>query len=117
MKKLNYIEKHFPALKSTVITNSPNGYEATNIRIEHYSANNENRIIIDNVYYKDNNIFPFSATIGRNIQTNIVFHGINDSKRKQLIKQYNIRGNLADVYDSWLNNDEKMLELLMEIIK
>ena len=116
MKKLKYIEKHFPVLRETIIKNSPNGYEATNIRVEHYSYNNENRIIIDNIYYKDSEVFPFSATIGKNLETNIVFHGIKDSRRKNLIRQYNMRSNLAGIYDSWINTDEKMLDILINIL-
>lgn len=116
MRKLKYIEKYFPVLRETIIKNSPNGYEATNIRVEHYSNKNENRIIIDNVYYKDSEMFPFSATIGKNLETNIVFHGIKDNKRKNLIKQYDMRNNLADIYNSWINTDEKILEILINIL-
>lgn len=117
MKKLHYIEKQYNTLQKVIVNNSPNGKQAKNIRIEHYSCNNENRIIIENTIQYKHFSFPFHANIGKNMNVNIVFNGVRDTARRKAIKEYGIREHLKDSYNKWIETDEEFFDVLCKIYR
>lgn len=125
MKDLKRVLENIDSLGEFIYNNAPHGsgidYDYNNIRVEHYSIDNENKVIFENAFHCMNEngfydgILPFRVVIGQNIVPVIKFIGLNSSEWNR-VRKYDVRSYLEDVYYEWANNSEYLLELLIKIL-
>ena len=125
MKDLKRVLENIDSLEEFIYNNAPHGsgidYDYNSVRVEHYSKDNENKIIFENAYHCMNEngfydgILPFRVIIGQNITPVIKFVGLNSSGWDR-VKKYDVRHYLEDIYYEWANDSEYLLELLVKIL-
>lgn len=125
MKDLKRVVENMETLEDVIKNNAPSGsgidYDYENIRIEHYSRGNQNKVIFENAYHcMDENgfydgIIPFRVVIGSDLIPVIRFIGLNNAGWYRVNKYY-IREYLENVYTYWLDENGEMLEVLAKIL-
>lgn len=125
MKMLKKVLENMENLENIIEKTAPHGsgidYDYNSIRVEHYSRDNQNKVIFENAYHcMDENgfydgIIPFRVVIGSDLTPVIRFVKLNNAGRYRVTKYY-IREYLEDVYACWVDENEEMLEILAKIL-
>lgn len=125
MKMLKKVLENMETLENIIEKTAPSGsgidYDYENIRIEHYSRDNDNKIIFENAYHCMNEngyydgIIPFRVVIGSDLMPVIHFIGLNNAG-KYRVNKYFLREYLEDVYLHWLDENDEMLDVLTKIL-
>lgn len=125
MKALKRVMENMEELEEVIRNTAPHGsginYGYNSIRVEHYSKDNENKIIFENAYHcMDDNgyydgIIPFRVVIGADLTPAIHFVGLT-SAGKYRVNKYDLRPYLEDIYAYWIDENENMLEVLAKIL-
>lgn len=125
MKDLIRVLENMESLERVIIENAPHGsginYDYNNIRVEHYSSTNENKVIFENAFHCINDsgfydgILPFRIVVGSSLVPSLHFLGLNGAGYYR-VKKYGLREYLEDVFAEWIDRDEELLEVLTRIL-
>lgn len=125
MKALKRVMENMKELQEVIKTSAPHGsgidFDYNSIRVEHYSRDNQNKIIFENAYHcmNDNGyydgIIPFRVVIGADLSPIIHFVGLTGAG-KYRVHKYDLRLYLEETYYWYVNDCDDFLEVAAKIL-
>ena len=125
MKTLKKVAENMETLEEVIKNTAPRGsgidYDYNSIRVEHYSKDNQNKIIFENAYHcMDDNgyydgVIPFRVVIGSDLVPIIHFVGLT-SAGKYRVRKYDLRMYLEEIYYWYVNDCDAFLEVAARIL-
>lgn len=124
MKDLKRVLENMETLENIIKETAPSGSginDYKNIRIEHYSMNNENKLIMENAYYCINDAgfgdgtLPFRVVIGMDLDPRVHFIKLTPAERYRVWK-YDLKNYLEEVYYEYVNDCIPLLEILLKTL-
>ena len=125
MKALKRVMENIETLEEVIKDTAPHGsgidYDYNSIRVEHYSKDNQNKIIFENAYHcMDDNgyydgIVPFRVVIGSDLAPIIHFVGLTGTG-KYRVHKYDLRLYLEETYHWYVNDCDAFLEVAAKIL-
>ena len=125
MKALKRVMENMEELEEVIRNTAPHGsginFDYNSIRVEHYSKDNQNKIIFENAYHcmNDNGyydgIIPFRVVIGADLSPVVHFVGLT-SAGKYRVRKYDLRLYLEETYYWYVNDCDAFLEVAARIL-
>lgn len=125
MKALKRVMENMETLEEVIKATAPHGsgidFDYNSIRVEHYSRDNQNKIIFENAYHcMDYNgyydgIIPFRVVIGADLMPVIHFIGLTGTG-KYRVHKYDLKSYLEETYYWYINDCDEFLEVAAKIL-
>lgn len=125
MKKLKRVINNMSKLERVIKNTAPHGsgidYDYNSIRVEHYSKDNQNKIIFENAYHCLNEagfydgIIPFRVVVGADLSPAVHFVGLTEAG-KYRVRKYDLRLYLEETYYWYVNDCDEFLEVAAKIL-
>lgn len=125
MKALKRVMENMEELEEVIKSTAPHGsginYDYNSVRVEHYSKDNQNKIIFENAYHCMNEagfydgIIPFRVVIGADLSPVVHFVGLT-SAGKYRVRKYDLRPYLEETYYWYINECDAFLEVAARIL-
>lgn len=125
MKALKRVMENMEELEEVIRNTAPHGsgidFDYNSIRVEHYSRDNQNKIIFENAYNCMNEagfydgILPFRVVIGADLSPAVHFVGLT-SAGKYRVHKYDLKSYLEETYYWYVNDCDEFLEVASRIL-